>query len=241
MVTQAQELVRSGELEAVLEARGFAYGLLAQAFASEPSREWIRSLAEHDAVSLFPYAEQPGSLQQGAAEVAAYLSDPTFDSNAAFDRLLWDYTRMFIGPDRLPAPPYESAYRTADRLLFQVQTLEVRQAYRKYGLISSKVGSEPDDHIGLELQFMYETCRFAAEAASNGDVFVLEQVLQDQRAFLDAHLLRWATSFADDVNASAQTGFYRGFSRLLAGFLPLDRRMLEELLREGAGRTSSPN
>jgi len=234
MASNAQVLSQTGELDAVLEARGFAYGLLAQAFLSEPSPALIQSLAESDAASLFPYAEQPGLIQQGVADVAAYLADPGSATREGYDRLLWDYTRMFIGPAKLPAPPYESAYRSADRLLFQAETVGVRQAYREYGLSYAKVGSEPDDHIGLELQFLCETCRLAAERGAEGDVAGLEQVLRDQRRFLDEHLLQWAGDFAGDVAASAQVGFYRGVAHLLAGFLPVDRRLLDELLQEEA-------
>ncbi|HWI61998.1 MAG TPA: molecular chaperone TorD family protein [Symbiobacteriaceae bacterium] len=229
MASNAQALARNGELDAVLEARGFAYGLLARAFLSEPSPLLTGALIQSDAAGLFPYAQHSGPIQQGAAELAAYLADP---GSGGYDQLLWDYTRLFIGPAALPAPPYESAYRSADRLLFQQETLDVRQAYREYGLGAEKLGSEPDDHIGLELQFLYETCRLAAERAAAGDLAGVDQVLRDQQRFLDDHLLRWAADFAADVAASAQTGFYRGMAQLLAGYLPVDRGILAELLQE---------
>ncbi len=241
MTSQAQLLAQIGTLDAVLEARGFAYGLLVQAFLAEPSRSLIPSLAAMDAANLFPYADQPGPIQQGVAELAAYLSDAGNTTSEAYDRLLWDYTRMFIGPARLQAPPYESAYRTADRLLFQPETLSVREIYRGYGLMSARLGSEPDDHIGLELQFLCETCHMAAEMASADEMVGLDQVLRDQRHFLDEHLLPWAHRFASDIAASAETGFYRAMGQLLSGYLAIDRQILDELLQEGAGPTSSSN
>lgn len=228
MASNAQALAQSGGLDAVLEARGFAYGLLARAFLAEPAPDLVRSLAQSDLASLFPYAEQPGLIAQGVAEVAAYLADPAAGSAEGFDRLLWDYTRLFIGPAKLPAPPYESVYRSPDRLLFQEETLAVRKAFRAYGLETARAGSEPDDHIGLELQFLAETCRVAAEAGVAG----VDQVLRDQAAFLDEHLLQWAADFAADVTRSAETGFYRGMAQLLMGFLPVDRRLLDELLQD---------
>jgi TorA maturation chaperone TorD len=234
MASNAQALARAGELAAVLEARGFAYGLLSRAFLTEPTPELIRSLTESDAASLFPYADEPGPIQQGAAELTAYLTGPDSATPEGHDRLLWDYTRLFIGPARLPAPPFESVYRSADRLLFQMETAQVRQAYREYGLSSAKAGNEPDDHIGLELQFLCETCRYAAEAGAAGDLTGLERVLQDQERFLDEHLLQWAGDFAADVAANAQAGFYRAMAHLLLGFLPVDRQLLAELLQAEA-------
>ena len=231
MASNAVVMAQAGELEAVLEARGFAYGLLAQAFVAEPARTFVPALVESGAVELFQFAAEVGQIAQGVAEVSAYLAVATGED---YDALRWDYTRMFIGPGKVPAPPYESAYRSADRLLFQEETLEVRRAYAAYGLQAAKVGSEPDDQVGLELQFLFETCRVAAERAAAGDWAGLEQVLRDQAAFLDEHLLQWAGDFAADVAAGAQVGFYRGMAHLLAGYLPVDRRVLAELLAEAA-------
>jgi len=145
---------------------------------------------------------------------------------------VWEHTRLFIGPARLPAPPWESAYRTEDRLLFQEGTLEVRQVYLRHGMASARMGSEPDDHIGLELGFMYETCRLAAEAAAGGEQARAELILRDQQDFVDEHLLQWAPSFAGDVAKSAQTAYYRGMAHLLAGYLAVDRSLLRELRME---------
>jgi putative dimethyl sulfoxide reductase chaperone len=226
MVTRAAAMAQAGELEAVLEARAFAYGLLAQAFVAEPARSLVPAWAESGVMELFPFAPETGLIAQGVAEVTAYLA---VAKDEDYDALRWDYTRLFIGPGKVPAPPYESAYRSADRLLFQEETLAVRRAYAAYGLASAK-SSEPDDQMGLELQFIFETCRVAMDRAAAGDVAGMEQVLRDQAAFLDEHLLQWAGDFAADVAAGAQVGFYRGMAHLLAGFLPVDRQVLGELL-----------
>lgn len=55
----------------------------------------------------------------------------------------------------MPAPPYESCYRSPERVLPQASALEVREQYRNAGLAVKRLNREPDDHIGLELEFMY--------------------------------------------------------------------------------------
>ncbi|HWI60635.1 MAG TPA: molecular chaperone TorD family protein [Symbiobacteriaceae bacterium] len=230
MGTNAAALISSPELQAVLEARAFAYRMLANAFLAEPVREQIRSLAATDAVSLFPYAADSEPIAQGVSEVTAYLGDPAGDTDAAFDALVWDFTRMFIGPGRLAAPPWESAYKTEERLLFQEPTLAVRQVFRAYGLVLATAPASPEDHIGLELDFMYHTCGLALEQAKAGNVAGLEQICRDQLDFLRTHLLSWAPAFAADVVRSSQTGYYRGMARMLDGFLRIDRAIAEELL-----------
>ncbi|MDF2626946.1 MAG: dmsD2 [Symbiobacteriaceae bacterium] len=232
MNTNAQALASKGELGAVLEDRGFAYGLLMQAFLAEPRAEQVRYLAESGAVSLFPFGERSDLIRQGMERVGAYLADPENLTDEAMGRLRWDYTRLFIGPDRLPAPPWESAYRTEEHVLFGEETLAVRRAFLSYGLVPKAMGSEPDDHIGLELNFMFETCRLAAEAAEEGDGARADRVLRDQQTFLTEHLLRWAPEFGADVAKDAQTGFYQGMALMLTGLLAVDRATLQELLQE---------
>ena len=225
MATNAEAMLASEELPVLMEARAFAYRLLANAFLAEPVREQVQALAATSAVRSFPFADESELIQQGMTEVEAYLADPANGTAEAFEALLWDYTRMFIGPGRLAAPPWESAYSNEERLLFQEQTLQVRQVFRSYGLVLASAPSNPEDHIGLELDFMYHTCRLAAEQPAR-----IVQILSDQQDFLNEHLLTWAPDFAADVVKSANTGFYRGMARMLNGFLRIDRTILEELL-----------
>lgn len=231
MVTQAERLIQTEDLKAVLEARAFAYRMLAQAFLAEPVREQIQSLAAAGAVGIFPYAQDSELIRQGVDEAQAYLSDPANATEDAFESLHWDYTRMFIGPDKLVAPPWESAYSNEERLLFQEQMLAVRRAFRAYGFANPGAPAEPDDHIGLELDFMYRTCALAIAKADGGQAADLVQICRDQLSFLKEHLLKWTPAFAADVVKGADTGFYRGMARMLQGYLAVDRSLLEELLQ----------
>ena len=98
MVTTAHVLAMQGELETVLEARGFAYALLMQAFLVEPQREQIENLAETGAVRLFPFGQDHPAIQQGTAAVGAFLADPANRSAEAVDRLVWTTPACSSGP-----------------------------------------------------------------------------------------------------------------------------------------------
>jgi putative dimethyl sulfoxide reductase chaperone len=232
MPTVAEARVGTETVTAYFEARLFAYELLRKGFRQEPERGFTLSLGFDGTVRSFPFAEERTEIARGIALMDSYLSDQSHTSQAAFDRLHWDYTRMFIGPYKLAAPPWESAYRNKERLLFQAETLAVRQIYRTYGLQAPDHLSEPDDHIGLELDFMHQTSRMALNLAEQGDTEKLLPLLQDQLAFLEEHLLAWAPQFAADVAKGAETAYYQGLAHLLAGFLPVDRTILRELVQE---------
>jgi TorA maturation chaperone TorD len=214
----------------LLQARAFAYDLLKSVFLQEPSRELVALLIEGDMVEGFPFADANAYLAEVIDRVAQYLNDPGVLSERSCEMRRWDYTRMFVGPGKVPASPFESIYRDAEQLYFSQETLQVREAYRKYNLLPRHVGREPDDHVGLELEFMHRLCAMAGEKAKAADQAALLEILNDQVAFLDEHLMKWVPHWTSDVVKSAHTEFYRGMAELLDAFLKLDREMAEELI-----------
>lgn len=227
-------------LRPLLELRALAYDLLRRTFLAEPSRTLVQTLRGGGALWEFPFAEESQLLSQGAAEAAGWMSRPDAADDAFFESLHWDYTRLFVGPCALPAPPWESAYRNEERLLFQKETLDVRRAYLKYDLLPGEPGREADDRLGLELDFMFRLSTLAAERAEAEDVPGLEEVLNDQAAFLEEHLLRWVPQLTRDIVASAETGFYRGMARVLQGFLDVDLQAVREALGALRGSAGQP-
>ena len=139
-VTQSTKL-DGPELIEVLQVREVAYSLLARLFGEEPDPDFLRELHRRQVFMTFLYADENPEVREGTQRVAAHLAELETLGEDGFEALRWDYTRLFIGPDRLPAPPWESAYLTEERLLFQEPTLEVRRAYRKYGLLPTKVSA----------------------------------------------------------------------------------------------------
>lgn len=227
-MNQAEE--RQSSMVPLLKARIFAYDLLRRTFLAEPSREYLLAVCEHHLIEAFPFSQESEQIQAGMEEVAAFLNQDDDSSSDRYDLLCWDYTRLFIGPDKLPAPPWESAYLNDQKLLFQEETLKVREAYRKYGLLPKNFRQEADDHLGLELDFMFHLGeRMLAEADSAIESARMAELIADSAAFLQQHLLQWVGALTDDIGMSANTGFYRGMAKILVGFLELDLEALQEL------------
>jgi len=214
------------DIALLLVARAVAYDILKRAFLEEPAESFIRLLLETDVVHAFPFADGNAAIGQALHRIGEYLEQPDVLSKRSCEALRSDYTRMFVGPGRVPAPPWESLYTDVERLHFSEETLRVRAAYRKHNLSPRDLGHSPDDHIGLELDFMRQLCERAKQADEAG----LAAILEDQRAFLDEHLLKWAPDWAGDVVKSAETDFYRGMAELLEAYLVLDREIVEQLL-----------
>jgi putative dimethyl sulfoxide reductase chaperone len=135
-----------------------------------------------------------------------------------------DHRRLFLGPERVLACPFESVYLNEEHLTFGSQTLAVREWYRSYGLRAPAQGREPDDHIGLELFFVSHLCLQALDAAERGDDAGFADLGDALHDFLTQHLLLWSEECVDHVLTHAQTQFYQGVGHLTLGILQgLDR------------------
>jgi len=218
----------------LLEARIFAYDLLRRTFIEEPAKDFLKALSGDDVIQSFPFARDHALILEGVNQVSKYLSRPDALADEAYERLHWDYTRMFVGPHELPAPPWESAY-LEQGLLFQESTLEIRRTYLKYQLLPKNYPHEADDHLGLELDFMYQLSEITKDKMEHPDPEGLVEILEDQEEFLEKHLLKWVPNFAKDIVKSADTDFYKGMAKILEGYLELDLQAVHELLEEVGG------
>jgi TorA maturation chaperone TorD len=201
-------------------------GLLGKLWYQFPERSQYDSLLAADVFTEAPFAADQPVVAAGLAQLQAWqgqlgrrLSDDEFDP------LMADYTRLFVGPGQVLAPPWESVYFNDERLLFQVPTLQVRAWYRRFGLETAGEQTEPDDHIGLELAFLAHLGRLGLQAAEARRAEKLPELLDAQRAFLAGHLLKWAPAWCCAVEAQASTAFYSGLARLTRG-------VLQELARQ---------
>lgn len=214
----------------LLETRVFVYDVLRRTFLEEPTKEFLKLIMEKEFIEEFPFAEENKEIHEGIEQIATFLQEHDLKSENDYNTLHWDYTRMFIGPDKLPAPLWESSYLNKERLLFQEQTLQVRSAYLKYQFLPKHFKQEADDHLGLELDFMYQLSELSLKYLQQQDFAELKKVMEDQKAFLQEHLLKWVPELTAKIQDSAKLAFYQGMAKILNGYLTLDIEALEELL-----------
>lgn len=122
-------------------------------------------------------------------------SAPSVNAEDAEKAFNW----FFLGVGTRLAP-WESVYVSPDRLVFQASTLAVRDAYAAAGFVVKRKGSEPDDHIATECDFMAKLALRAQEAFGAKDVATYRKALETSRAFLDAHLGVLSAKFADALS-----------------------------------------
>ena len=140
-------------------------------------------------------------------------------SGLELESLKIDYTRLFIGPFKLLAPPYGSVYLEDNRIMGD-STVDVRNCYENEGL--DIVIKDAPDHIAMELEFMYYLAVKQIEAVKDANLEILQSCQQKQYSFLRTHLSRWLPAFAENVQKNAQTKFYRKLAQLTDVFIQKD-------------------
>ena len=200
-----------------LHACALALKLAAAAFYLAPSKSFLTMLNDDALLVEWPLAPDSPVTVQGLELLRLALAD------AHPDRLLRqlrsDYTALFVGLEQVGAPPWESVYLSHDHLLFEEQTLAVRDFYARFGLQIPKVDREPDDHIGYELLFLAHLLEEAARLAAEDQPQQVQVRMEAAREFLDAHPQQWAGEFTTRVLERATTDYYRGWALLLTGSL----------------------
>ncbi|MEC4272530.1 molecular chaperone TorD family protein [Adlercreutzia sp. R25] len=208
----------------VLAARALAYRAFQRIFASEPDGALLEALGS-DALRM--------SLELLAGNEAANAFGRTLSSVSDLGAVGDEYTRVFLGPGDLAAPPWESTYLSNDNLIFQASTLAVREAYLKAGFLPVMHPRVADDHIALELDFMSRLAQKAQGLYADDDEAGFEEELKRQKSFLNEHLLKWVPFYERRLSESGIGSFYGRILEVLTAFLAGDALALRDLLSDG--------
>ncbi len=203
-----------------LTGQVLSFSVLAKLIYVYPEIKWIDMLIAEDVFAEAPFAANQPDVIAGLNLLQTWSNANRGGiSMDAFDNLRIDNTRLFIGPGKLLAPPWESVGLCEERLVFQEQTLQVRDWYARYGLELVNLHKEPDDHIGLEFEFIAHLAKLGLQALEANDHKRFDELLQAQKQFLAEHPLQWAIPWTRLVEKNAWTDFYRGIALVARGSL----------------------
>lgn len=169
-----------------------------------------------------PEASQP-DFTQG---LALMISGAKAQDDYSVEAIAVDYAKVFLAAGQaqgLAAFPYESLYSQRSRPAGAPDP-QLAQLYAARGLrLRDNMFRVPEDHIGLEMQYMAVLC---SEAAEKEDSAEIRGLLKEQRSFLKEHL-SWCTGFCSDLLKYSETAFYRGLALATRGFLLMEEGLLE--------------
>lgn len=206
----------SPETNSLLESLGVVFRYLGWVFHEIPADSQVVNQILQDVLADRSLGEGNELTRTGLRLLQDHLASWEPDTHQI---LVVDFNRLFVGPGRLLAPPWESVHRGLERLLFGQHTLDVRHFYARFGLEIPGRGHEPEDHLGFEFMFMAHLCELGCEAEQSGNPERARAMGQARREFLEEHMLPWIPGCMNLVRQHARGTYYQGLAYLAEGCL----------------------
>lgn len=192
-----------------LKAELLALNLLRQVFLKEPDRRFLEGIGK---ISLTSEVETERGGLKGMRD-SVKQNESRLDEWT--DHLSLEFARLFIGPSYPPAIPFASFYLSESHSLMTEETMAVRKQYLEAGLALKNLYQMPDDHIAIELDFLYYLTERVLELLENGGNTEAEKYLKLRHDFLMYHFVLWAPAFANRILESTSEDYFKGAASFL--------------------------
>jgi TorA maturation chaperone TorD len=186
----------------------------------EPVPEDIAKLLADDYFSALPFANDNQNVACGLEMLRAWAKDArTRDLAELTCELGREWLRLLVGYGEPKAPPWAAYYSEKDPVIFGQKTLAVREWYRRHDLQLEHKYREPDDHLGIMLQFLAKLIWLELDALERSDAELAQQLAEEQQLFIRENLSTWVPHWQQLLAQSARSPFYNGLSLLIVGSL----------------------
>ncbi|ADN09668.1 TorD/DmsD family molecular chaperone [Sulfurimonas autotrophica] len=201
-------------------ARINIYALISRITMSEIDEGLLKSIEEDEnMLSFFPTFKDWEKRKE-------------LDSKDLIEKYLnVDFTNLFL----LHLIPYESFYTREDQMMETGGDNPIQAIFNafEFKVQLDKARVMAADHIGVELEFMYELCKAELKALEANDLEMAKQLSQLQYGFMKDHLLEWAPMYLLNVKSEAGTAFYFDVADLVLEFMMSDFEYLTQLKNNG--------
>ena len=233
-----------------LRAAQVALNLAARLLYNEPTDEDVAAYVQPGLFAEAPFGMEDAAVRAGLAAMGAWCretaaaaeGDPAALHERAID-LRSDWLNLLVGMGEPKAPSWAGYYLNPSSAILGESALEVRRLYKRHGFQIERLNQEPDDHLGLMLNFialligleLSDTSAatranaadsaavraHAADPCSAGCARVdLEApAAQCQAQLLQRYILPWLPLWRWSVEKFARTEFYRGTGDLVFGLV----------------------
>ena len=138
------------------------------------------------------------------------------------------YNRLCIGPGELLVPPYESVWRSGEKIMNNHFTAAVAYAYAEAGLVvNPEDNNEMADYFPNEIEFLYYLAAVHGLKVAEGNDQLAEAIAQTHDLFWAQHLGHWAKPFLETFIKESDSKFWSTFGRELLDFLQKMNRRIE--------------
>lgn len=188
------------------------FNLLRHVFLKEPTLELVEDLSK---------AELPSEADDEISYGLKLMIESVRRNNQRLsewtEELAVEYARLFVGPKNPPAIPYASFYLSESHSLMTDETVDVRKKYLDAGMAVKELYSIPDDHIGIEIEFIYDLTVRMIELFEKGEREEASRLFEIRGDFIRGHMLLWVPFFVEKVLEATSDDFYKGAAYILKG------------------------
>jgi putative dimethyl sulfoxide reductase chaperone len=218
--------------EEVCDVRTQVYGFMGTRLL-EPIQIEDVSILQRNFWEMFPLATANAKMKSGLEKLIQCTEQlGKYPVSQALQLTQIEYTHLFHGPGQPKAPPWESVYRTPERLLFGWPALHVREAYLQEGFEITLKNRQPEDHMGLELIFLASVSGVLGKTLNAKNNQAASAIIKRQKEFITSHPLTWISDFSCDAFINESIGFYSALIELIWGVLLWDSELLGDMLNE---------
>ena len=174
---------------------------------SEPTDECVIDFWAKGTLKNLPVS----STNPRFIKAASLLRDSCGDRETCRTRLADDFYRLFAVTGLPLAPPRAAIYINAENFNGN-HIREVSEFYNSFGWHLKPRGTEPDDHLGIEILFL---TKLIDKYLQIDDDPCNREMKKEIRRFIQNHLLSWIPRWNEDIQEYAHTWCYKGIATLI--------------------------
>ena len=206
--------------------RSTIYGFLAAIYRQEVSSDLLQQIKDPQFLGVL-------------ANLGIELNNGFFQKpeKKLLEDLAVEYARLFLGPGK-HISPHESVHHqkegTQSGQLWGESTAEVKKIIESSGLEYKTEYTGLPDHISVELEFMQQVTLREEQAWQDDDKKTALLCQENEKKFVNEHLVRWIPDFCEKVATEADLPFYREMAKLTKTFIEFEKQELKKLKEDSA-------
>lgn len=211
-------------LKEYMEYRCSIYYWLKNLYLSEPTVEILEDISE--VCKTYSELEESPKCERKFIEFFAGLNDV----KSLYQDIKIEYARLFLGPKKPIASPYESVYTSCRSQIFGESATAVKKQYEEMGLKIQSKAHIPEDFIGYELEFMYYLSYFTVTLYDDKNFEKINDIIKYQQRFLEEHLKNWIEKFTSNIVENTKMEYFKVLGNFTKEFIIDDYNSMSELI-----------
>lgn len=211
-------------LKEYMEYRCSIYYWLKNLYITEPTIEILEDISK--VCKIHSNFEESPKYERKFIEFFADLND----TENLYKDIKVEYARLFLGPKKPIASPYESVYTSCRKQIFGESASLVKKQYEEMGLKIQSKAHIPEDFIGYELEFMYYLSYFTVTLYDDKNYEKINDIIKYQQRFLEDHLKNWIDEFTTKITENTNMEYFKILANFTKEFIIDDYNSMSELI-----------